>query len=179
MRVKVRRALVVTASVAAVGFATCMLVHTEFQAMKLVLVIGEGIAMCLFLTAGVIKVAGREAVSRAVVRIAIVVALAVPFAFLATPIVFRLDLWLLKRYVALELKPALERQHARDGAYPTKWSLYESPPAGAPWLLKWTIYSSEGGEYFLAVMHPGVCGQVFGYQSSTDRWSESYEPCFY
>jgi hypothetical protein len=167
------------ASSAAIGLVATAIVHGDFEAMKKVLGGGVFVALCLFIAAAVIAVTGHETAYRAAVRIAIVCSLAVPLVFVASPVVFRFELWRAKRYVEMELKTALERDRSDGGGYPKEWRIWEAPPSGAPWLISRFRYWSDGREYGLSVMNPGVCGHVVSYRSSTSGWSETYDPCWY
>jgi hypothetical protein len=105
--------------------------------------------------------------------------LSLAFFLIFSRAIIAVDLWRAKRFVARTLSPELERQHRRDGVYPVRWQLWESPPPGSPWLVRRFQYASNGQRYSLSVMDPGACGRVATYESATGRWKDSYEPCWY
>ena len=177
---KWRKAVVLTALGSLLALVTSGLVHSEFEAMKRVLGIGMAVAVGLFIVAAVFAASRRLRPAYPLVGgLAITVALSVPLAFVVSPLVFRFDLWHAQRFVEAKLVPRFEAHRARTGRYPKELRLWESAPLDAPWLVRRFNYWSDGQEYGLSVMNPGVCGHVVSYDSGTRAWKEEHDPCWY
>jgi hypothetical protein len=177
---KWRKAVLLTAFGSLLALLASGLVHADFEAMKRVLVIGVAVALGLFIVAAVFGASRRlRAAYPFVSALAITVALSVPFTFVMSPVVFRFDLWRAQRFVEAKLAPQFESHRAQTGRYPKELRLWESAPVDAPWLIRRFNYWSDGQEYGLAVMNPGVCGHVVSYDSATKAWKEEHDPCWY
>lgn len=107
-------------------------------------------------------------------------------SFLAAPallwtgrLAFAWDYWRLRRFVALDVAPKLERARARHGFYPPTLKGTGVRPSDGPWFLERTSFELGPQGYTLWVMDPGVCGHTCSYRSLDGRWVEESSECWY
>jgi hypothetical protein len=159
---------------------TAAITHGVFESTIGVLIFGALTTFVLLTVGSVLQVFRRtKRAGLMVVRCGLAVFVAIPLTFVANRGVVAIDLWNAKRYVAARLAPQLERYRAAHGRYPARMSLWEQPPADAPWLIRNFSYGSDGRQYELFVMDPGVCGRIATYTSRTRAWTHTYDPCWY
>lgn len=177
---RIRRAVEVAATALLLGIAAAAVTHGEFHS-GLVIIWGGLAGTFVLLTLGSICQYFRRTrvVAAFLLLLGKATILAIPVAFIAGRSVVAFDLWRAKTYVARQLRPRLESTRASLGKYPEELRLWEHPPPDAPWLIKQFNYSSDGNEYTLWVMDPGVCGRVTRYSSAKRQWIEKYDPCLY
>ncbi|MBV9493574.1 MAG: hypothetical protein JOZ54_04970 [Acidobacteria bacterium] len=171
MKARIRYILEVLGGAAALAVLGAAITHGVYSAQMTWMGCAVGAAFALLVTAGLLQPWRRTRVFGARLgQCALAVLLSAPLTLVAGRGAVRLDLWRVKRYVATELAPQLERDRTARGVYPAKLERRA---------LHQLSYQSDGRTFELSVMDPGVCGRVATYSSATRQWSETNSPCWY
>lgn len=176
---KTRRVLEVFGLALLLALIAAAVTHGEHEAFVTSLEIGMAATLTLLAAGAMLRLPWTARVAPFVVRCGLAVLLAIPAMFVTSRAVVAIDLWRAKRYLDVQIVPRIEAAYHVHGRYPAGVAVgLDSPPA-APWLIRRFQYASDDGGYEFWVMDPGICGRVVAYSSRTQRWTETYSPCWY